>query len=358
MRVEFYVKTGIVLLGATFPISLIVSAGGVALTQSAIISILTAAIIFFVATRVFGLDRRFAAVLGTAGSVCGVSASLAVAASVGARKDEIAASVTLVVIAAIVMVVLSSLRQSLARFAGGRRRRLDRLVGIRRCGRLCRGQRVRKFERQRSGLAARVHDEQGDRPRHLDRRLVVVLGVRCASLLGRRAAKVRRIDPGEVWRRFPKFVIGFFIAAAIVSLYFGETITPQQTADFLRPIGSLRGTVFTLCFLAIGLTTRFSELELVNWRAALAFAIGRRRQCDRRISSFRASVLWLLGKVLMPLARACRHFLADAAALERCFPGLTAMSSAYSAARADTGFAKSTTASGGPPIPARITNRK
>jgi hypothetical protein len=35
---------------------------------------------------------------------------------------------------------------------------------------------------------------------------------------------------------------------------------------------------------------------------------------------------------------ACRHFLADAAALERCFPGLTAMSSAYSAARADTGL--------------------
>lgn len=40
---------------------------------------------------VFGLDRRFAAVLGTAGSVCGVSASAAVAASIGARKDEIAA---------------------------------------------------------------------------------------------------------------------------------------------------------------------------------------------------------------------------------------------------------------------------
>ena len=86
--------------------------------------------------------------------------------------------------------------------------------------------------------------------------------------------QVRSIDPGEIWRRFPKFVIGFFIAAAIVSVYFGETITPQQTADFLRPIGSLRGTVFTLCFLAIGLTTRFSELESVNWRAALAFASG------------------------------------------------------------------------------------
>jgi uncharacterized membrane protein YadS len=86
--------------------------------------------------------------------------------------------------------------------------------------------------------------------------------------------KGRGIDPGELWRRFPKFVIGFFIATAIVSLYFGHTITPAQTADFLRPVGSLRGIVFTLCFLAIGLTTRFSELESVNWRAALAFTSG------------------------------------------------------------------------------------
>ena len=86
--------------------------------------------------------------------------------------------------------------------------------------------------------------------------------------------KGRGIDPGELWRRFPKFVIGFFIATAIVSLYFGDTITAGQTTDFLRPMGALRGIVFTLCFLAIGLTTRFSELELVNWRAAFAFASG------------------------------------------------------------------------------------
>ena len=75
-----------------------------ALTQSAIISILTAAIIFLMGTRVFGLDRRFVAVLGTGGSVCGVSASLAIAACVGARKDDVAAAVTLVVVAAIIMV--------------------------------------------------------------------------------------------------------------------------------------------------------------------------------------------------------------------------------------------------------------
>ena len=36
----------------------------------------------------------------------------------------------------------------------------------------------------------------------------------------------------------------------------------------------------------------------------------------------------------------CRHFLAEAGALEEALPGLVAMSSAYSAARADTGLCR------------------
>ncbi len=302
LRVEFYVKTGIVLLGATFPISLIVSAGGIALTQSAIISILTAAIIFFAATRVFGLDRRFAAVLGTAGSVCGVSASLAVAASVGARKDEIAASVTLVVIAAIVMVFFLPYASHWLALPAG--------VGGAWIG-------SSEFADAAGYAAASVYgslsgNEAGSLRAFTMNKVIgrdIWIGV--WSLFWAFVAlrywegngKVRRIDPGEIWRRFPKFVIGFFVAAAIVSIYFGETITPHQTADFLRPIGSLRGTVFTLCFLAIGLTTRFSELEFGELARCARVRVGRHRQRDRRVPSVRAGVLWLLGKVLTPLAR-------------------------------------------------------
>ena len=43
--------------------------------------------------------------------------------------------------------------------------------------------------------------------------------------------------PAKFGGAFPEFVIGFFIAAAqMFSVYFSETITPQQTADFLRPM--------------------------------------------------------------------------------------------------------------------------
>lgn len=86
-RVEYFIKIGIVLLGATFPIALVLSAGPVAISQATVISLITCLVIFFVGTRVFGIDKRLAAVLGVGGAVCGVSASMAIAASVRAKKS-------------------------------------------------------------------------------------------------------------------------------------------------------------------------------------------------------------------------------------------------------------------------------
>src|ERR1700677_2851678 len=69
-RVEFYVKIGIVLLGATLPFTFIIWAGPVAILQASIVSIATFAVIYWVATRL-GLDKSLAATLGGGGAVCG-----------------------------------------------------------------------------------------------------------------------------------------------------------------------------------------------------------------------------------------------------------------------------------------------
>jgi hypothetical protein len=85
LRVEFYIKTGIVLLGASLPLTLIGWAGPVAIVQAAIVSLVTFGVIFFAARR-FGLDPRLAATLGTGGAVCGVSGAIAIGGAVGAKK--------------------------------------------------------------------------------------------------------------------------------------------------------------------------------------------------------------------------------------------------------------------------------
>ena len=67
-RVEFYIKTGIVLLGATLPFTLIIWAGPVAILQASIVSIITFGVIFWVGVKI-GLDKRLAATLGAGGAV-------------------------------------------------------------------------------------------------------------------------------------------------------------------------------------------------------------------------------------------------------------------------------------------------
>src|SRR6201999_920090 len=102
-RVEFYIKLGIVLLGATFPFTLIIWAGPVAILQASIVSIVTFLTIFFTA-RKLGLDHRLAAVLGAGGAVCGVSASIAISGAVRAKKEHPPIAISLVVFWAIIFI--------------------------------------------------------------------------------------------------------------------------------------------------------------------------------------------------------------------------------------------------------------
>jgi len=87
LRTEYYIKTGIVLLGATLPLTLIITAGPIAMLQATIVSIITWLVIYFSATRIFKLEPKFGAVLGAGGAVCGVSASIAVGGSVKAKMN-------------------------------------------------------------------------------------------------------------------------------------------------------------------------------------------------------------------------------------------------------------------------------
>ncbi len=103
LRVEFYIKVGIILLGATLPFTLLVWAGPVAFGQATIVSLATFFTIFLVG-RALGLDRRFAAVLGVGGAVCGVSAAIAVSGAVRAKREQASSAITLVVLWAIVMI--------------------------------------------------------------------------------------------------------------------------------------------------------------------------------------------------------------------------------------------------------------
>jgi uncharacterized membrane protein YadS len=276
-RVEYFIKLGIVLLGATFPITLVLTAGPVAIAQATFISLTTCLIIYFLATRVFGLDRRLGAVIGVGGAVCGVSASMAIAASVGAKKEHLYTSVTLVVGWALVMIlVLPFISRALGLSSGV----AGAWIG------------TSEFADAAGFAAASAYGKMAGNEdaaikaftlmKVIGRDLWIgiwsVVWALIATMVWEKQDTGSRPDLREVWWRFPKFVIGFFAASLMMSLvtsgYSAAEFNSVVKPNLILPLVSLRTWAFIFCFLSIGLTTRVRELQPVGWKTFLAFTLG------------------------------------------------------------------------------------
>ncbi len=286
LRVEFYIKVGIVLLGATLPLTLLVWAGPVAVGQATIVSLATFFVIFLTG-KALGLDKRFAAVLGVGGAVCGVSAAIAAGGAVRARREQTSMAITLVVVWAIVMIFVLPFA---ARALGLSTAVAGAWIG------------TSEFADAAGIAAAQAY---GDAARNAGGAIAgapdaAVQAFTLMKVVGRDiwigiwaftlawVATTRwntdangvqaKADVGEIWARFPKFVIGFVLASALVtwiaSHYSLADYRKIVTPDLVAPISTLRTWAFTFCFLSIGLTTRLRSLSATGWRPLLAFTAG------------------------------------------------------------------------------------
>lgn len=285
LRVEFYIKLGIVLLGATLPLTLLFWAGPVAVGQATIVSLATFFTIFLTG-KALGLDKRFAAVLGVGGAVCGVSAAIAAGGAVRARREQTSMAITLVVVWAIVMIFVLPLA--------------SRALGL---STAVAGAWIGTSEfADAAGIAAA--QAYGDAARNAGGAIAgapdaAVQAFTLMKVVGRDiwigiwaftlawVATTRwnyeggveaKADAREIWARFPKFVIGFVLASALVtwiaSHYSLADYRKIVTPDLVAPISTLRTWAFTFCFLSIGLTTRLRSLTATGWKPLLAFTAG------------------------------------------------------------------------------------
>ena len=276
-RVEYFVKLGIVLLGATFPITLVLTAGPIAIMQATFISLVTCLVIYFSATRLFGLDKRLAAVIGVGGSVCGVSASMAIAASVGAKKDDLYTSVTLVVGWALVMIlVLPFVSQALGLSAGVAGAWIGTSEFADAAGFAAASAYGKMVGHEDSAIKAFVLMKVIGRDLWIG--IWSIVWALIATLVWEKKETGVMPNAGEIWWRFPKFVIGFFVASMlmtwITSGYTTDDFNKVVKPALIMPLVSLRTWAFLFCFLSIGLTTRFRELKPVGWKTFTAFTMG------------------------------------------------------------------------------------
>ncbi|MFM7100420.1 MAG: YeiH family protein [Verrucomicrobiota bacterium] len=257
-RSEFYIKTGVVLLGATILLPELLKAGALGLLQALLVVSAVWAFAVWLARRL-RVDDEFAVMLAAAVSICGVSAAIAACGAIQGDRKKLSYITSLVLIVAVpMMVAMPWLVKGFGlpdivggAWLGGT---LDTSGSVAAAGLLI------SEPAMKAGVVVKFSQN-------------VLIGFAALFLAGWWAA--RHPSPGEtqtrlatIWERFPKFVLGFLLASAVFSF----VVAPATSSALKGTLTALRNLWFALAFVSIGLETRFRDLwGIDNGRPALAF---------------------------------------------------------------------------------------
>lgn len=257
---EFFIKTGLVLLGASVQLHIIASAGARGILQALL---LVSSVFFFTwwVSSKFKLDDKLRALLASAVSICGVSAAIAAAGAVRASKEQIAYTATLVILFALpsifILPWLASLMGLSAPVAGAWiGGNIDTTAAVAAAGAI-----VGEDALQ---IAAIVKATQN-----------VLMGVVAVALTLYFALYIEKKDRQEatkgtaraLWDRFPKFVLGFVLASVIATWF----VTSGGDRAGISAANTLRAYFFILAFVSIGLEFRLTKLLAEGWRPVAVF---------------------------------------------------------------------------------------
>jgi len=256
IRTELFLKIGLVLMGAGINLGMMASAAGGAIIQSII---MITSVFFFgwwVAGK-FGLDDKLRAVMSTALAVCGVSAAIAAAGSVSARKEQVTYVTGLVILVALPMMVITPLlAQSMglsesvagAWFGGN----IDTTAAVTGAGTIY-GETAQK-------VALIVKSTQNT--------LIGLVAFLLAVYFARKESGGKQTRPSLrlVWDRFPKFVLGFVLASLLFTL--GLIDGGKGSA-----IDALKNWAFTFAFVSMGLELSIQEFRQMGWKPVAVFLI-------------------------------------------------------------------------------------
>ncbi len=253
---EYYIKIGLVCMGATILFSVIIKAGGVGMLQALLV---VAAVWFFTywLGRRFGMAERFSSTMATGVSICGVSASIAAGGAVQGDPKETSYIIAWLLVGAVIMIIVMppiakavNMPTNMAgAWLGGT---IDNTGAVVAAGEVMKSKAsldtaalVKMAQNILIGFAA------------------FFLAVWATLKLDKKSAS-ERPSFMEIWYRFPKFIVGFIIASLIASFYIEPVMGAKSAATITGLLTTYRTWFFALCFVCIGLETNFKELLSVG----------------------------------------------------------------------------------------------
>lgn len=74
------------------------------------------------------------------------------------------------------------------------------------------------------------------------------------------SGSIEKVGAIEIWRRFPKFILGFFAASLIASFIIQPVFGGDQVSAINKVLDQYKNWAFVLAFVSIGLDTNFKEI--------------------------------------------------------------------------------------------------
>jgi uncharacterized integral membrane protein (TIGR00698 family) len=258
VQTEYYIKTGLVILGAGLLFMEVLQAGVLGILQAVLVVVVVWYVCFWMA-RKLRVDDDFAAMLSSSVAICGVSAAIATCGAIQGDKKKLSYVTSLVLIVAVpMMIVMPWLVKAFqipdivaGAWMGGT---LDTSASVVAAGALI------SDAAMKTGVIVKFSQN-------------ALIGVAAFILVvwwtyKGGAASGQKPTAGIIWERFPKFVLGFLVASALFSFFL-----PQGLVDGTKSVfGELRTWWFAMAFVCIGLETRFVDLATMEGgRPAVAF---------------------------------------------------------------------------------------
>jgi uncharacterized integral membrane protein (TIGR00698 family) len=253
---EFWLKTGIVLLGARFVLGDVLKLGTVSLAL--VVVELVVAIAFMTALgRAFGLKPKVTSLLAVGSAVCGVSAIIATQGAIDAEDEDASVAIAaILVLGALALVAFPLIGHWLGLS--------DHAYGI--------WAGLAVDNTAEATAAGALYSETAGKLAVLAKTtrnamigfVVLGYGIYWAS----RGQATAITDRGRfLWDKFPKFVLGFLLVSALATAGFFDKAQ-------ITTIGNLSRWAFLLTFAGVGLRTNVRELKSLGLRSFAVGAIG------------------------------------------------------------------------------------
>lgn len=252
VKTEFYIKAGLVIMGFSVLFSNIAKFGLYGLGIAWLVTPIVIIFMWWLGTKILKINNKpMVITMAAATSVCGTSAAIATGAASDCKKEDLSMTVSISIIFTVLLMVFEPMLIKwigLSPIMGGS------LIGgtVDSTGAVVVAGTALGGEAQTAAVLVKS----------IQNILIGFIAFFVALFFATHVNKEKgqKVGASEIWTRFPKFIIGFFVASLVASFVILPICGSDNVSAINKVLDQYKNWAFVLAFTSIGLDTNFKSI--------------------------------------------------------------------------------------------------